>query len=63
LAENIAYGKMDATDIIMSLFVDDGESGRGHRFNILATEYTKTGIAFCKHEHQDVNFMANLLYA
>ena len=47
----------------MSLFVDDGEPARGHRWNMLATDYKMTGLAFCINRHVDVKFMTNLLYA
>lgn len=63
LAENIAYGSNEAIDIVMSLFVDDGEPERGHRWNMMATEYNKTAVAFCKHENPKIKYMADMLYA
>jgi hypothetical protein len=47
--ENIAYGNNDAMEIVMQLFIDDGVSNRGHRDNILSTDYGVTAISNCCH--------------
>jgi uncharacterized protein YkwD len=44
-AENIAYGKRDAREIVVALIVDDGVRDRGHRLNIFGGEFRVTGIA------------------
>lgn len=53
-AENIHYGRISgdktAEDIVMSLMVDDGVRGRGHRDNILNPRLRVVGIAMGKHK-------------
>ncbi|HBL76639.1 MAG TPA: CAP domain-containing protein [Prolixibacteraceae bacterium] len=48
-AENISYGIEDARQIVMSLLIDDGVPGRGHRENILNSTFTVTGISCDSH--------------
>jgi len=44
--ENIDFGSKNAVDVIMSLIIDDGVDGRGHRENIF-TEEIKHGGIYC----------------
>lgn len=48
-AENIAYGKRSARDIVLALIVDDGVRGRGHRKNIFNSNYNVAGAAYGPH--------------
>ena len=46
VGENIAYNNVDTGDqMISQLLIDDGVSGRGHRLNIMNTDYTHVGIS------------------
>ncbi|MGP1530225.1 MAG: CAP domain-containing protein [Treponema sp.] len=45
-AENCAYGRKSAREIVVQLLVDDGVSERGHRMNIMRTDFRKVGIGF-----------------
>ena len=48
-AENIAYGKVNGLECIVSLIIDDGVKGRGHRKNVLAPAHRCTGVTFGAH--------------
>lgn len=48
-AENIDYGNRTARWVLISLLVDDGVKGRGHRKNIMHEDFKKVGVAFESH--------------
>jgi uncharacterized protein YkwD len=47
--ENIAYGSETGRKIVIQLLVDDGVSSRGHRKNILKSDFSRVGIGFGSH--------------
>ncbi len=59
--ENIDYGFSDPRRIIMTLLIDDGIKGRGHRKNLLNTSFKKVGIALGT--HPVYNYMAVMDFA
>ena len=48
-AENIAYGRCEAREIVVALIVDDGVRDRGHRLNIFGSDFRVAGIACGPH--------------
>merc|ERR1712172_301450 len=62
MGENIDYGNKDPVDIIMSLFIDDGVSGRSHRDALMDDTFKVTGVAFCQHNSGSKQ-MVDIVYA
>ncbi len=48
--ENIGTGWGDSGVMVMSLFIDDGVIGRGHRVNLLESEYRVFGVGCSAHK-------------
>lgn len=51
IAENIAYGGINARQIVIYLLIDDGIKSRGHRKNFLHPDYKMVGVAVGRHPH------------
>jgi uncharacterized protein YkwD len=49
VAENLAFGRTDAVDIVVGLLIDDGVPSRGHRRNILKESIRFIGVACGPH--------------
>jgi len=49
IAENIAYGGMNARQVIIYLLIDDGVRDRGHRKNFLNPDFKRVGVATGSH--------------
>ena len=49
IAENIAYGGINARQIVIYLLIDDGVKSRGHRKNFLHPDYRMVGVAVGRH--------------
>ncbi len=49
MSENIDYGSRTARRVVISLLVDDGVPGRGHRTNIFAPASRYAGVACGPH--------------
>lgn len=54
-AENCSYGYKDAIDIVISLLIDEGVKGVGHRNNILNEEFNSVGVAIYPHKTYKTN--------
>jgi len=54
IAEVIAYGPMDAADVVRQLVVDDGVPDRGHRMILYAPELRFAGVACGPHAQYDM---------
>ena len=51
IGENLAYGYLNGKESLVQLMVDDGVSSRGHRKNILKTNFGVVGIAINTHSN------------
>ncbi|MDX2432572.1 MAG: CAP domain-containing protein [Bacteroides sp.] len=54
-AENCSYGYQEALSIVVTLLIDDGIKGLGHRKNILNESYNSVGVAIRPHKSYRVN--------
>ncbi|MFW5721077.1 MAG: CAP domain-containing protein [Bacteroidota bacterium] len=59
LAENLQWGTSNAHEAIMSLMIDDGIPGRGHRVNAMNPAFTKVGVAVAPHPEYTVSYVIN----
>jgi uncharacterized protein YkwD len=57
--ENLEFGGKTGQDVIISLLVDDGVEGRGHRTNIFKTDFKYIGIACGSHRDYEVVTVLN----
>jgi uncharacterized protein YkwD len=48
-SENLTYGKNSPQRVVISLLVDDGVPGRGHRKSLLSNSYKAVGVATGNH--------------
>ncbi|MGH7527996.1 MAG: CAP domain-containing protein [Gemmatimonadales bacterium] len=53
VAENIAYGENPAREVVLQLLIDDGVPDRGHRKNILESDFGVAGAACGSHAKYD----------
>ena len=49
--ENISYGRREARRIVINQIIDDGVRGRGHRINLLNSEFKRVGVGCGEHAH------------
>ena len=54
VAENIAFGRMSAEEIVIGLLVDDGVPSRGHREVLLTRELFFAGVACGPHPRYEM---------
>ena len=55
VGENCSYGFSEAFDIVITLLIDDGVKGVGHRKNILNPEFNSVGVAIRPHKRYGFN--------
>lgn len=49
IAENIGFDDSKARDIVLNMFIDDGNNSRGHRRNIFSEDFRSIGVACGPH--------------
>ncbi|MEN8202713.1 MAG: CAP domain-containing protein [Bacteroidota bacterium] len=54
-AENCSYGYKDAVEIVITLLIDEGVKGVGHRNNILNPGFNSVGVAIFPHKRYKTN--------
>ena len=62
MGENLSFGKSKGDEYILSLFIDDGVSNRGHRKAITSKKYHLAGVAYCPH-YSNYAGMVSIAYA
>ena len=60
--ENIAYGTNSGLEIVVDLLIDDGVSSRGHRKNIMNSQFDATGVGYTK-KHKTYGSVCVITYA
>lgn len=55
VGENCSYGFSQAIDIVITLLIDDGVKGVGHRKNTLNPEFNSVGVAIRPHKRYGSN--------
>ena len=60
--ENIDYGAENARDAVVSLLIDDGVSGRGHRKNIMSKDFSVAGVGF-SNKHKKYGSLCVITFA
>lgn len=61
--ENCAYGSKTAVEIVAQLLIDDGVSDRGHRKNILKSDFKVVGIGFSGKQNAKYGFVSVMDFA
>lgn len=61
IGENIDFGNNNGRDIVIALLIDDAVPSRGHRENILKSEYKVAGIGYGT--HTEYNHMCTIDFA
>jgi uncharacterized protein YkwD len=59
VGENCSYGFDRAVDIVITLLIDEGIKGTGHRENILNEGFNSVGVAIRPHKNYRVNCVAD----
>ncbi|KAB2894308.1 MAG: CAP domain-containing protein [Chlorobi bacterium] len=57
LSEAITYGHLSTALMLASFLVDEGTPDRGHRKSVLASQYTKIGVAIGYHPKYDIQLV------
>jgi len=58
-AENCSYGYEEAVEIVITLLIDEGVEGVGHRNNILNPGFNSVGVAIYPHKTYRTNCVIN----